>query len=268
MFLVLRIHLTALGQCGYPGGGGQLTHAAVLRLIETVDPLVSRDVHDRVYPLATSGLRTDAVPPLAHVVVHEGDRAWVRVGVVGEPACATLLGALAGSGLRLPIGRIDCAIERVEYETLLCPNPVSVDGLLEDARSRSGVMRMAFESPTSFSRRGLSLALPAPESVFGRGASSEGGLHARWQEAIGTGLGDFSGGRVGARVVKHHCSRAKVYAEQRPMDAFRGIAEYTASSTADRQAMWTLGLFAQFVGVGVARSMGMGQVRIEEGGPE
>ncbi|MBN1192726.1 MAG: CRISPR system precrRNA processing endoribonuclease RAMP protein Cas6 [Coriobacteriia bacterium] len=265
MLLALRIHLKALGRCGYPGGGGQLTHAAVLRLIEAVDPAVSREVHDRLYPITTSGLRKANVAPLSQVTVSVGERVWVRVGVVGEPACVALLAALSPTGLVIPVGHIDFAVEHVEYDVLACANPTAIEALLLDAGQRTDPMRVVFESATSFSRQGLSLAMPVPESVFGRGRGSIGGLYARWRDAGGTDLDGFRGERLGARIVSHKAHRVRVYASQQPVDAFRGIAEYSADTSDDQQAMWALGLFAQFSGVGVARSMGMGQVRVGAG---
>jgi CRISPR/Cas system endoribonuclease Cas6 (RAMP superfamily) len=262
VLLSLVIRMAALSHADYPGGGGQLTHAAALDLIAASDRAAAQSAHDRVFPITTSGLRMDGSRPLSYVAVTPGDEAWMRVTVIGRPAAMAMLESLGASQVELDIGRARFAVTGVALEPLHCGNPTTVDSLLEQAGAMSCPMSMAFTSPTHFARRGIWLALPTPETVFGHASASGQGLVEHWTRAGGAGLGDFNGAFLGARIISHQACVARVHARHRPADAFMGVAEYTADSDAHRRAMWALGFLAQFAGVGASRSMGMGQVAV------
>lgn len=264
LLLALRIRMKSLDVCGYPAGGGLLTHAAVLRLIESVDPIVSQRAHDREFPVTTSGLRVEGRPALSHVSVRPDASVWMRVTVAGQPACFALLRALSRSDLRVDLGRAGFVVTGTEFEPLACANPITIDELADDASSRTGALHMEFVSPTNFSRKGAWLAMPSPENVFGGDTNDDKGLIAAWNSLGGSELGAFSGKHIGTRLVEHHSCRAKVRAQQADGDAFTGSAVYTALTEAEQRSLWALGLLAQFAGVGASRSAGMGQVAVCE----
>lgn len=273
MLLSLVIGLEALACASYPSGGGQLTHAAVLNLIAASSGPAAQGAHDRLFSVTTSGLRTEWAEPLGYLEVQRGDAVWMRITVIGRPACMALLKTLGSPSVEVEIGRARFHVTAVEFDALACENPTTIEDISGRASEFRGPLRMDFASPTHFSRarnaaegsqsRGeIWLAMPAPENVFGRGVSSSQGLLHEWNRVGGEGLSGFGGSRLGARILDHHACVAKVYAEQKTADAFTGIAEYTADSGAMQHALWTLGLFAQFAGVGASRAMGMGQVSV------
>ncbi len=266
MLLSVRLGLQALSDGDFPGGAGVLTHALALELIRKGSARVSQAVHDGKHRISTSGILAAGSLPLEHVRVRAGDRLAMRIGVCGEDAVKALMDGLSKGGSTLDLGRTPCMLVGGEFEQLTSPNPVSLDELWELAAESRGTLRMHFESPTTFRRGPLWLAMPSPENVFGSfGSTPERarGLAGKWAEAGGASLPRGFSGRIGAAYAELAPFELKVRADNPTAPAFLGSCDFSASSAEDARALWALGKLACFTGVGWKTSMGAGQISVQ-----
>lgn len=266
MLVSLCVRLTARSRADYPGGGGILTHALGLDLIRRENPQASQLAHDGKLLITTSGLLQPGVAPLGYVRVDPGDICAVRITAAGEPAAGALLRSLHSGPAVVQIGRADFEVVSIGLERVEGGNPASFGALLETAKSKDPTlpMKVEFVSPTTFRRGRTWLAIPAPEQMFGSGApDADRGLIAKWCTVGGPAIfNGFSGTRIGVSGCELRTGESRVRADNPFAPTFTGQCEFMAATPSGTRAMWALGLFAQFAGVGWKTTMGMGQVSL------
>lgn len=247
-----------------PGWLGRAARALLLHSIESVQPDLSRTLHDlpsdkpfttstlvgappgelitldpsRTYTLRFTSLATDLTRLMLHAVIPQ----WQSSGVV-----------LHDQPMRVE----SVAIETHDYADLLAAGR-------EPGRMRSRVT-LCFETPTYFKVTGGStVRLPVPEYVFGKS------LLRRWQafSAVGLpdGLAEFIVQGLEVDALRGLKTRAVSFARagKNVVVGFVGDVRYVMS-TAEPElaaAVRALAWFARFSGVGAQTADGLGQARV------
>ena len=269
-------------------GAGRLTHALALDLVRRGDPGVSAWLHPpggrrgpRPAPpggqsparhaslLATSGVvtgRSDDVPDFARAVpVSAGGQVQVRLTALGAPVCAALLAGLQQTE-ELELAHVRCDVLAVHVDQ------VSLARLWRAALRDEGSPVVRFLTPTVFERRGVYVALPLPERVFGC-AADVGGLVRRWLDCAAAGgcEGEEHAAEL-ARWEPVHVGAAPLDLREAQVDmgswgtlgGFVGGCRFVCGPDRPqhRRALWALCRFAEYAGVGLKTGMGLGQVRL------
>ncbi|MDI6712839.1 MAG: CRISPR system precrRNA processing endoribonuclease RAMP protein Cas6 [Anaerosomatales bacterium] len=267
--VALDIEVEACAPSRFPYGASFWAYAAFLREVAALDPDAASRAHgapgqDKEALLTISGLLKNGVAPLSTVELEPGERATVRVSAAGERLVIAVAKALDPSRLpgTLNIGPNQVRITEARLAAVGAPNPASLDDLLEAGASASGPLRLRFPSPTTFERKHLWLAIPSPDVVFGRSGQLPTGLLRYWRMLGGDALESFSSSHVGAVPLwLEPCTARLLFdgGKEWSAPAFVGECEYTAHPD-EQPALHTLGLLAQFTGIGQRVAFGMGRV--------
>ncbi len=269
-------------------GAGRLTHALALDIVRRGDPGVSAWLHPPTRPrgrpaeigkegspprratlLVTSGVvtgRADGYPDLTRAVpVSAGREVHVRVTALGGAVCAALLAGLQQTR-EARLASVRCDVKELRLER------VELDDLWRAAKDDAGAPIVHFMTPTVFERRGVYVALPLPERVFGS-EEDIGGLVRRWLDCAavsGRGHARVAEGLAGWGSV--HVGVAPLGLEEARTDmgtwgAVGGFVgrcrfECAADHPRHRRGLWALCRFAEYAGVGLKTGMGFGQVRL------
>lgn len=267
--VALDIEVEACGPSRFPCGASFWAYAAFLREVAAVDPDAAAQAHgapgqDKEALLTVSGLLKSGAAPLSTVELAPGERATVRVTAVGERLVIAVAKALDPSRLprTLSIGPNQVDITDARLAAIAAPNPARLDDLREAAAAASGPLRLRFLSPTTFERKRLWHAIPSPEAVFGRSGQHPTGLLRYWRMLDADPLEPLSSSHVGAvpRWLEP-CTARLIFdgGKEWSAPAFVGECEYTAPGS-EQPALHTLGLLAQFTGIGQRVAFGMGRV--------
>jgi CRISPR-associated endoribonuclease Cas6 len=174
----VRVELRPEQNAAFRAGGARPLHAALHRLLETVDPDLSRAVHDEdVKRFAVSPLyRADPASPSARIPagdrVGAGERVWVRITTLERDVLSAFLAALAHAWMdRRPID-LDWhpftieAIEPLAWRDADAPSVTSYRDLVAGTPPAAEVA-LRFVSPVVIRNRGTFLVPDQPWSVFG-----------------------------------------------------------------------------------------------------
>ncbi|MCX8007682.1 MAG: CRISPR system precrRNA processing endoribonuclease RAMP protein Cas6 [Coriobacteriia bacterium] len=269
--VALNLQLEACTPSRFPHGAGFWAYAAILRLMESFDPVAAAEAHggpasDKRALVTVSGVLKDSCSPLDTVELEPGESAHLRIATVGPRAVAALARSLelCRRPLVLELGPYPVHVVGVEPAETASQNPASLDDLYERAMATRGPICMRFLSPTTFERRRLWYALPAPEAVFGRPGPRPSGLFRHFVMLRQPEPPCLDPSHVGAvmRWIEPCIARLALDGGvQWTARAFRGECEYVAPPE-ETARLHILGLLAEYTGVGQRVSFGMGQVRV------
>jgi CRISPR-associated endoribonuclease Cas6 len=242
---------------------GRAAHAALLNAVKKVDPVLANEMHDETMPRAFTcsslrGRRQD------NKVMPEWTYS-VRYTALSAPL-ANLLPTLFAPGTEIVLDEVSFVVvgatsdpAKEDWAARLTYEELSARWLLARETPASRI-ELRLYSPTAFKTAGKLQILPLPDLVFGS-------LLAKWNTFAPVALPEE------ARRFAAEClvvSRLQLRSHAAPFkdeSAFKsgavGSVTY-AAATRDRYwlaVMNTLADFAQFAGLGVSTTMGMGQTR-------
>jgi CRISPR-associated endoribonuclease Cas6 len=252
-----------------PSSLGRATHAAVLRLIQAVDPALSARIHDEegVKPLTVSnvqglgGGRFSQVSPerdyTLRVTLLTPELERIAADWTPEQ-----IGALDLDGVWWQVvGRASQHDEHpwagvASYEQLAAP-------LLDRPAELPTRWEIQFAAPVTFRRRGVNLPMPMPELVFGS-------LLEKWNSFAPISLPDevrrFAEERLAVSRYDLHTLAGPTSGGALQIGAV-GRCTYVAVGH-DRYwqaCISTLARYAHYAGVGAGAARGFGQARLLEG---
>jgi CRISPR-associated endoribonuclease Cas6 len=265
MLISILLQLTTEHPASLPAHLGRANHAAVLRCIAAIDPVLAEQIHagDGPKPLTCSGLWGGR---------RSGDRVMVQAG---EDCAVRVTGLAAAVSQALEQALVK---ERPQTWTL-DDHPFVVTGAMCDAAEEPWSGRTTYEelaaalllqearlprqaslefaSPTAFKSAGMTVPVPLPGLVFGS-------LVERWNAFSPVTLSPEAR-RFGEEMVAISRYRLESVAVEQKNSGLRigGVGRVTyAALGGDRYwlaVMQMLADFALYSGVGVLTTMGMGQ---------
>ena len=276
------VKLTATQNGSVPATQGRLANAAFLDIIKTVDPVLSKTIHDH------DGRKPFTVSPLqgldrarnGRVKIERGQSAWLRFTLLDSQLFTTLTQNLLTPGIpkspwpTIRIGEINFTI--TEMLTTPGSHPwagyTTVSELcrqwqlaLPDESNRK--IAIEFASGTMFSRSSNKNGMGKFIELFPHPAMFFGSVAAMWNDQTGVSL-DKQAIREYAKetvVVSAYKMESRLFHYWgNPQIGAIGRITYQLKDTDDQEMLRTLNCLANFAfysGVGAKTTMGMGQAR-------
>lgn len=252
---------------------GDLAHAAFLRAVQEVDPVLSADLHnpaESIRPFTVSPLRGIPRARGHTVLLRPEETYWLRVTILYPPLYERFMTCFLDNPAR-PILRIGSALLSVR-EILVTPGSHPWAGYTTWAQmaaqaSVEDEISLAFTSPTAFSfgQRpwGKKIVVwPQPDLVFGSlirvwNAWAPVPLQIEKEAIIPYLQEDVVVTRIG------HLETRMLHFGRAPQIGFVGQLTYGLMAGDDyaRRVLNALADFAFYAGVGMKTTMGMGQTR-------
>ncbi|MBU6351686.1 MAG: CRISPR-associated endoribonuclease Cas6 [Chloroflexi bacterium] len=268
----LVLDMMALEEGFLPLLAGELAHAAFYAIVETIDPVLSQQMHD------AQGRSAFAISPLygywrtpydRKIKVHSGQGAWMRVSLLDDTLFEVFQKHLLSSPLpTIQIGRIPLAITQVYGAPGSHPwcgyTTVEQLAALEPGEERWTV---EFASPTAI-RWGSADNAARRIEIFPQPRMVVAGLRARWDRLTGEQWGRDFEEWVERNVIVGAVRRWQMESFTYQRQQYRGgigVLDYQLLDGGRREHLAHLNrLFhlAFYTGVGYKTTMGLGQVRL------
>ena len=224
-------------------------HAAVLKLVEKHDWVLTRLIHDApVNPITIWPEESFAQNPREPSPSHEN---WI-IGLLDRRVVRSFTDGLIASAIRGDL--IDLDWHRYRVAAVTCASPTTTYVELHDRAPTPAELSLRFASPVMFLHKGDVPRIPEPRLVFGS-------YLRRWNtlSALPLELNEFS---IEAQIelVDSHLVRSENILFGRAFPAFVGIVTYRIDGEEPlRKEVATLASFANYCGTGAKTAIGMGR---------
>ncbi len=261
MLAALDIRLYPTEDCQLPHPSAHLIHAALLRLIQKEDHMMSFALHEdaQVKPFSISTLwpRTRAFGD--NLVIPKYTECKIRVCSIGKPVF---------DAFAKPIFERTATHGSIELQghpfVFLEASMEGPDGgaccFSDLFTCESNRYALKFVSPTTFRRKGLNVPLPDPQLVYGS-------LWQKWQALSDIQVSESTFEEMSS-VLAITAMRVNTRLWKFPrfmMNGFVGIAEFELTKPVSKDALSLFNALTKlsfYTGIGYRTTMGMGQCRI------